>query len=120
MGVGESKQWLEMKEGVTVEGVNLKGQWPETLLVVMFHHERLPGCKFAWHWPVWKPETVDQMEPDFDPHLDVYLIEHIAKRLSDWRDCEPGEVRAVGVLKPVTTLSEPRDGPMYGDAGGNI
>ena len=29
MPVGELRQWLEMKEGITVEGVTLKGCWPE-------------------------------------------------------------------------------------------
>jgi len=91
-------QWLTMKEGITVESVTLKRHWPRTLLVVTFEHEQLPGCRIAWHQPIWR-SALQHLEPKYDEFLQVHLSEYVGKNLGRWRDCRPGETRDVGILQ---------------------
>jgi hypothetical protein len=90
------------KEAITVERVRLTGVWPRTLLAVDFRHAEVPDCRFAWHWPIWTPDTMNQASPNYDEYLWVYLREYVGKHLSRHRDCKPGEVKNIGVLRPAT------------------
>jgi hypothetical protein len=92
-------QWLEAEEGVTVKGVELRGTFPDTRLVVVFtvfRDEGYAGCTFRWHFPIW--------HADGTPHdletLGVHLVEFLAKRLGRYRGCEPGTTLDVGSVMP--------------------
>ena len=101
-GAGGATRPGESEEPMTVERVRLTGAWPRTLLAVDFRHAALPGCRFAWHRPIWTPETMNQASPSYDEYLWVDLMEHVHKNLGRYRDCKPGEVTNIGVLRPAT------------------
>jgi len=93
--------------GSRIDHVELTGTYPATLLVVVFRHELRPGCRFAWHWPLWSGKTVHLAEPSYDEHLWVYLMEWVHKQLRHHLDCSDGETVRVGILEPVIANAPP-------------
>jgi len=89
--------------GVQVEDVALEGSYPATLLVVTLRSIEHPECRFAWHSPLWTPDTVTLDEPCYDELLWMYMIEWVHRDLPRNPDCRDGVTIKGGVMEPATT-----------------
>jgi hypothetical protein len=107
------RQWLDMSNGIIVESVMLSSAWPETQVVVTCTWEQAPGCRYAFHRPIWTVETMFGERPGERELFSVHLIEHFAKRaLTRMRSANPGITMHLDVTPATALLQSP---PAPGD-----
>jgi hypothetical protein len=71
-GIREPIQFWEYHAKVTLESVELEGEYPDTMLVIVFHRTRRPECRYAWRYSVWINDTLDP-EPGVGDPDDVWV-----------------------------------------------
>lgn len=71
-GIRAPIQLWERHAKVTVESVDLEGDYPETNLVVVFHRMERPECRYAWRNPIWIDGTLNP-EPAMGDPGDIWV-----------------------------------------------
>jgi hypothetical protein len=71
-GLREPIQFWEYHAKVTLESVELEGEYPDTTLVIVFHRIGRPECRYAWRYRVWTSETLDP-EPGLGDDSDIWV-----------------------------------------------
>jgi hypothetical protein len=71
-GNREPVQFWERHANVTVESIDLEGDYPETNLVVVFHPMQRPECRYAWRYPIWIDGTLNP-EPTMGDPGDIWV-----------------------------------------------
>jgi hypothetical protein len=71
-GIREPVQFWEHHATVTLESVDLEGEYPHTTLAIVFHRIGRPECRYAWRYPVWINGTLDP-EPGVGDPDDVWV-----------------------------------------------
>ena len=85
LGIREPVQFWEVHANVTLDDIELEGEYPETQLVVVFHAMEHPARRYAWRHPVWIDGTVPS-EPGMGDPGDIFVpfIEWLDLRFRPW------------------------------------
>lgn len=71
-GIRKPIQFWEYHSKVTLESVDLEGEYPDTTLVIAFRRTDRMECRYAWRYPVWINGTLDP-EPGVGDPDDVWV-----------------------------------------------
>ena len=72
LGFREPIQFWEAHAKVTLESVEIEGDYPDTMLVIVFHRIARPECRYAWRFRVWTSDTLN-LEPGLGDEGDVFV-----------------------------------------------
>jgi hypothetical protein len=84
-GIRVPVQFWEIHAKVTLDDIQLEGEYPNTQLVVVFHQMQHPVRGYSWRHPVWIDGTVPS-EPGMGDTGDIWVpfLEWLDLRFRPW------------------------------------
>jgi hypothetical protein len=76
-------QAFELQTGAVVEGLRLEGSFPDTQIVLAYHHPLRSGWRFEICWSVWPDDSGDDPDPPYDEALALDLRESLLDQLGE-------------------------------------